>query len=96
MIKLAAIGHAHLISVYVIWLGLGAVFELVENKASLISVCVISVQGSSLGTLWVRLVTTGTGRGGGSWYSVSQSVSYFSSNVIAGGIPWPRVRAGIG
>jgi len=43
MIKLAAIGHAHLISVYVIWLGLGAVFELVENKASLISMCVISV-----------------------------------------------------
>ena len=43
MIKLAAIGHAHLISVYVIWLGPGAVFELVENKASLTSMCVISV-----------------------------------------------------
>ena len=71
MIILADISYVHLISVYVNWLGPGAVLELVENKALLISMCVISVYGSSLGTLWVRLVTTGTGRGGDSWYSIS-------------------------
>jgi len=44
----------------------------------------------------VRLVTTGTGKDKGSWYNVSQSVSYFSCNMIAGKIPWPCVRADIG
>jgi len=34
MIILAAIGHAYLISVYVIWLEPDVVFKLVENKAS--------------------------------------------------------------
>ena len=43
MIILAAIGYAYLISVYVIWLGPSVMFELVENKTSLTSVCVISV-----------------------------------------------------
>ena len=43
MIGSAAIGHAHLIILYVIWLGPGTVFELVENKASLTSVGEISV-----------------------------------------------------
>ena len=47
----AAIGHAHLIILYVIWLGPGAVFELVENKASLTSVGEISVYSISFGFL---------------------------------------------
>jgi len=47
----AAIGHTHLIILYVIWLGPGAMFELVENKALLTSVGEISVYGISSGFL---------------------------------------------
>ena len=51
MIGSATIGHAHLIILYVIWLGPGAMFELVENKALLTSVGEISVYGISSGFL---------------------------------------------
>jgi len=47
----AAIGHTHLIILYVIWLGPGAMFELIENKASLTLVSKISVYGISSGFL---------------------------------------------
>jgi len=51
VISSAAIGHAYLIILYVIWLGPGAMFELVENKASLTLVGEISVYSISSGFL---------------------------------------------
>ena len=51
MIGFATIGHTYLIILYVIWLGPGAMFELVENKTSLISVGEILIYGISSGFL---------------------------------------------
>ena len=43
MISSTAVGHTYFIILYVIWLGPGAMFELVENKVSFTSVGVISM-----------------------------------------------------
>ena len=51
VIGFATIGHTYLIILYVIWLGPGAMFELVENKTSLISVGEILIYGISSGFL---------------------------------------------
>jgi len=51
VISSAAVDHTYLIILYLIWLSPGAVFELVENKTSLTSVGVISINSILFGFL---------------------------------------------